>query len=148
MSSGNAALGCQWFEQVWNQQRIDAIDELASPDCKAHGHAPGDEALGLPEFKEFFKAVTAAFPDVHVTVEETISEGNRSLFRWHARMTHRGPFMGAAPTNKKVEVRGMSLMYFEDSKIVEAWDNWDQLGLFTSIGVLPATAVMPHAKAS
>jgi steroid delta-isomerase-like uncharacterized protein len=147
VSESNTALACQWFEQVWNQQRLSAVDELAAPHCKAHGHAPNDQVIGLAEFKEFARSVLTAFPDIQVTVEETISEGNRTLLRWHARMTHRGPFMGAPPSGTKVEVRGMSLMYFEGGRIVEAWDNWDKFGMLQTIGAIPESAAV-RTKAS
>lgn len=148
MSQENAALGCQWFEQVWNQQRLGAIDELADPACRAHGHAPDDEVIGLPQFKEFARNLIAAFPDVNITVEETISEGDRSVLRWVARMTHRGDFMGIPATGKHLVVRGISILRFAGGKIVEAWDNWDQLGLLTKLGALPQVDVIPRAKAS
>ena len=145
MSQENAAIGRRWFEQVWNLRNLDAADQLATADCKAHGHAPDDQVIGIPQFKEFARSVLAAFPDIKVSVEETISEGDRSVIRWRAEMTHNGEFAGAAPTGKKVVVRGISVMRFESGRIAEAWDNWDQLGLLTQIGALPATQL---AKAS
>lgn len=148
MSQENAALGCQWFEQVWNQQRLEAIDELADPACQAHGHAPDDEVIGLARFKEFARSVIEAFPDVNIQVEETISEGDRCVLRWVGRMTHRGEFMGIPATGKHLVVRGISILRFAGGKIVEAWDNWDQLGLLTKLGALPQVDVIPRAKAS
>jgi steroid delta-isomerase-like uncharacterized protein len=141
MSQENAALGRRWFEQVWNQGNIDAADELASADCKAYGHAPNDQPIGIPQFKEFARRVQAAFPDIRVYVEETISEGDRSVLRWRCEMTHTGEFMGTAASGKKATVRGISIMRFKDGKVVEAWDNWDQLGLLTQIGAVPPTAL-------
>ena len=148
MTTEQAALGCQWFEQVWNQRKLEAIDELASPDCRAHGHVPDDGVIGLAEFRDFARGVQAAFPDLHVTVEESVSEGDRSVLRWVARGTHRGPFVGVLPTGKNIVVRGITIMRFAGGKIVEAWDNWDQLGLLTTIGALPKAEVAPRAKAS
>ena len=145
MSQENVALGRRWFERVWNQGNIDAADELASADCKAYGHAPNDEPIGIPQFKEFARSVRAAFPDIRVFVEETISEGDRSVIRWRSEMTHTGEFMGTPATGKKAMVRGISIMRFKDGKIVEGWDNWDQLGLLTQIGAMP---VVDLAKAS
>ncbi len=145
MSQDNATIGRSWFEQVWNQRNVDAADQLAASDCKAHGHAPDDQVVGIPEFKNFARGVLAAFPDIKIVVEETISEGDRSVIRWRADMTHSAVFAGAPASGKKVTVRGISLMRFENGKIAEAWDNWDQLGLLTQIGALPATNL---AKAS
>lgn len=145
MPQDNAAIGRRWFDQVWNQKNVDAADELASADCKAHGHAPNDGVIGIPEFKEFARAVLAAFPDIRIDVEETISEGDRSAIRWRGEMTHTGEFAGVAATGHKLTVRGISIMRFKDGKIVEGWDNWDQLGLLTQIGAVPPAEL---AKAS
>ena len=92
MSEQNVAVGRRWFEEVWNQGKVDIANELAAPDCAAHGHAPNDAAIGIPQFKEFARGVLAAFPDIHVVVEDTVSEGDRAVIRWHAKMTHQAPF--------------------------------------------------------
>jgi len=73
MSQDNAAVGRSWFEQVWNQRNLDAADQLSTPDCTAHGHAPNDEVIGIPQFKDFARNVLAAFPDIKITVDETVS---------------------------------------------------------------------------
>ena len=145
MSQENAAIGRRWFEQVWNLHNVDAADQLATADCKAYGHAPNNEAIGIPQFKEFARSVLAAFPDIKVSVEETISEGDRCVLRWRAEMTHSGEFAGASATGHKVSVHGISIMRFEGGKVAEGWDNWDQLGLLTQIGAFPAAGL---AKAS
>jgi steroid delta-isomerase-like uncharacterized protein len=145
MSQENAAIGRRWFEQVWNLRNVDAADQLATADCKAHGHAPNGQVIGIPQFKDFARSVLAAFPDIKVSVEDTVSEGDRSVIRWRGEMTHSGDFAGAPATGKKVTVDGISIMRFEGGRIAEAWDNWDQLGLLTQIGALPAPDL---AKAS
>jgi len=142
MSADNATIGRRWFEQVWNQGNVDAADQLAAPDFVAHGHAPNDATIGIPQFKQFARAVLAAFPDIRVTVEDTISEGDRTVIRWHAHGTHQGPFMGVAPKGAAISVRGVSVMRFANGKIVEAWDNWDQLGMLIQIGAVPAASLV------
>lgn len=138
MPQDNAAIGRTWFDRVWNQKDIDAADELAAADCRAHGHAPNDEVIGIPQFKEFARLVLAAFPDIRITVEDTISEGDRAVIRWVAEGTHSADFQGVAATGNPIKVRGISIMHFRNGKIVEGWDNWDQLGLLTQIGAIPA----------
>jgi steroid delta-isomerase-like uncharacterized protein len=145
MSEQNVAVGRRWFEEVWNQGKVDIANELAAPDCAAHGHAPNDAAIGIPQFKEFARGVLAAFPDIHVVVEDTVSEGDRAVIRWHAKMTHQAPFAGVDATGRKVAVRGITIMRFADGKIAEAWDNWDQFGLLTQLGAIPT---VEFAKAS
>jgi steroid delta-isomerase-like uncharacterized protein len=148
LAPNNAAIASQWFEQFWNQKKFDTIEKLVAPDCRLHGHADHDAVIGMAEFREFAQALQAAFPDIHIDVEDTISEGDRTVVRWVSRGTHRGDFMGIPPSGKKILVRGVSVIRFADGKIVESWDNWDKLGMLQAVGALPEPAAPPRAKAS
>jgi steroid delta-isomerase-like uncharacterized protein len=137
MSTDNIALGRSWFEQVWNQRNVDAADHLASSDCLGHGSTPGAAAATIPEFKVFAQGVLAAFPDIHISIDDTIAQGDRVVLRWHADGTHAAPYMGLAASNAKIAVRGTTILRIANGKIAEAWDNWDQYGFLTQIGALP-----------
>jgi steroid delta-isomerase-like uncharacterized protein len=138
MSTENIALGRNWFEQVWNQRNVDAVDQLATVDCLGHGSTPGAASTTMSQFKAFAQGVLAAFPDIHVTIDDTIAQGDRIVLRWHADGTHAAPYLGLAASNAKISVRGTTIMRIADGKIAEAWDNWDQFGFLTQIGALPA----------
>jgi steroid delta-isomerase-like uncharacterized protein len=146
--NNNAAIARQWFEQFWNQKKFDTIEQLVSPDCRLHGHADNDEVVGMAEFQQFAQALQKAFPDIQIEVEDTISEGDRTVARWVSRGTHQGEFMGIPPTGKKIFVRGVSVVRFSDGKMVESWDSWDKFGMLQSLGALPETSAPPRAKAS
>lgn len=148
VSNNNATVVRQWFEQFWNQRKSDTIEQLVSPDCRLHGHADNDGVIGMTEFREIAQALQTGFPDMHLDVEDTISESDRTVARWVARGTHLGDFMGIPPTRKKILVRGVSVVRFADGKMVESWDSWDKFGMLQSIGVLPETSAPPRAKAS
>ena len=82
----------RWFEEVWNQGRESAIDEMMSPNTIGHGLSSpdGKEIDGMPSFKSFYKTFRSAFPDIHIKVEDTVTEGDqdsRALCR--DRKTHR-----------------------------------------------------------
>ena len=79
----------------------------------------------------------SGFPDIHITIEDEIAEGDKVLSRWTLRGTHKGEFAGTAPTGKHVTVTAMTLFRFEAGKIVEGWDYWDALGFMTQLGLLP-----------
>jgi len=133
----NTALIRRWFDEVWNKGRIETVDELASADVIARGQLEdGHDIKGAAHFKAFAKAIRAAFPDIVVTIEDTVAQGDRVVARWTATMTHQGDFLGLAPTQKKVTVSGTSIQRIVDGKIVEGWDNWDQLGLMVQLGAL------------
>jgi steroid delta-isomerase-like uncharacterized protein len=151
MSNENIALIRCWFEEVWNKGRLEAIDEMCRADAIGHGQAQHKLDIGLNEFRVFARDLRTAFPDMHITIHETLAHGDKVVARWSATMTHTGPFLGIAATGKKAEVTGTSIQRIVDGKIAEGWDNWDQLGLLVQIGAVPAAQFVPEtiiAKAS
>ena len=138
MAQENSALIRRWFEEVWNKGRMEAIDEMASPDAIGHGQAQHDTDIGLKEFRTFALDLRTAFPDFKVTIDQVIEQGDKVVARWTTTMTHKGEFLGFAPTGKKVTITGTSIQRIVDGKIVEGWDNWDQLGLLVQIGAVNA----------
>jgi steroid delta-isomerase-like uncharacterized protein len=147
MAQENSALIRRWFDEVWNHGRMEAIDEMASPDVIGHGQAQHDTDVGLEEFRVFAKDLRRAFPDMKVTIDQIIEQGDKVVVRWTSTMTHKGDFLGFAPTGKKATVTGTSIQRISGGKIVEGWDNWDQLGLLVQIGAVPAAHfVKPTAE--
>jgi steroid delta-isomerase-like uncharacterized protein len=135
----NSAIIRRWFEEVWNKGRISAIDEMAAPNVVGHGQAQHGVDIGLREFKPFVHRFRHAFPDMQVSIHATIEQGETVVARWTATMTHRGEFLGIPATGRRVTVTGTSIQRIVDGKIIEGWDNWDQLGLLVQIGALPMT---------
>jgi steroid delta-isomerase-like uncharacterized protein len=138
MAQENSALIRRWFEEVWNNGRMAAIDEMASPDVIGHGQAQHDTVIGREQFRTFAADFRSAFPDLKVTIDYIIEQGDKVVARWTATMTHKGNFLGFAPTGKKATITGTSIQRISGGKIVEGWDNWDQLGLLVQIGAVPA----------
>jgi predicted ester cyclase len=91
-----------------------------------------------PELVEGLKAspFPGAFPDVHITIEEQIAEGDKVVSRWTDRGTHQGEFMGIAPTGKRIEYTGISIDRIADGKIVESLLESDRLGLMRQLGAV------------
>ena len=147
MAQENSALIRRWFEEVWNKGRMEAIDEMASPDVIGHGQAQHETDIGMAEFKPFVVALRSAFPDMKVVIDQTIEQGDKVVARWTSTMTHKGQFLGFAASGKKATVTGTSIQRIVNGKIVEGWDNWDQLGLLVQIGAVPAAHfVKPTAE--
>ena len=125
----------RWFEEVWNKGRADAIDEMFAEDGIAYGLGEaGMDVRGPAAFKPFFERLRGAFPDMQVTIEDVVTEGDITASRWRARMTHRGDQLGIAASGRQAEVTGMSWVRLRDGKIVEAWNNWDIFSLMQQIG--------------
>ena len=120
MSAANRETVQRWFEEVWNKQSEDAIDEMFAPGGKAYGFPEASSVLiGPDKFKEIHRFFIGAFPDVHVTVHDTICEGDRVAVTWVARMTHLGDSLGFAPTLQKVSLEGCSVLVVREGQIHE-----------------------------
>ena len=146
MAHENSLLIRRWFDEVWNSGRMEAIDEMASPDVIGHGQAQHATDIGLKEFKPFVAGFRSAFPDMKVTIDFIMEQGDKVVARWTATMTHKGEFLGIAPTGKKATITGTSTQRISGGKIVEGWDNWDQLGLLVQIGAVPAKHFVASVK--
>jgi steroid delta-isomerase-like uncharacterized protein len=136
MSSDNKALIKRWFEEVWNQGRAEAIEELLAEDAVVHGlaDATGAPVRGPVEFKAFHTQFREAFPDITVTVEDTIAERDLAVARCSVRGTHRGDSLGFKATQAPVEFTGISIVRVKDGKFAEAWNNFDFMTMNQQIG--------------
>jgi predicted ester cyclase len=142
----NADLIRRWFEEVWNQGREATIDELCSKQAVGHGQThDGSDIIGPAHFKQFWHAFRSGFSSIHVEIHQTIEQGEMVLARWTLNADHTGPFMGIEPSRSRITTNGMSLQRFVGGQIVEAWDNWDQLGAFTQLGAVSFKAEAPAA---
>ena|SRR6266404_9786703 len=131
-------LAHEWFDEVWNKRKMEAIDRLLVQDIIAHGlvDEKGNEIRGPSEFKKFFVQFTSAFPDIHVEVADTISEGDKIAARCIVTGTHRGDTLGVPGSNKPVRFTGVAILRIKDGKIAEAWNSFDFQGLSKQIGAL------------
>lgn len=124
------------FEEVWNQGKLAAIDELFAPSYIRYDPA-APEAKGLAGFKQLVVMLRTAFPDLHFTLEEVIAEDDKVMTRALLRGTHRGEYLGIAPTGKPVAVMGMVVLRVTQGKFQEGWLMMDNLGLLQQLGLVP-----------
>jgi len=82
--------------------------------------------------------IRSALPDLRITLEDDVAEGDKVVSRWRAQGTHQGGLMDIAPTGNEVAFTGITIHRIEDGKIVEEWENWDALGLMQQIGAVPS----------
>lgn len=144
MAEAEIAVAKRWFEEVWNQRRSETIDALLATDAPVYGINHGaDRIVGPAGFKPGYEQLKAAFPDIHFTIDEAISERDLVALRWTATATHAGDGLGVPATNRKITITGMGFARVRGGKIVEAWNNWDMLGMMNTIGQSPQAAVLP-----
>src|SRR5215471_2299775 len=135
MTASNRAIVDRSFHDGLNKRDLSVLKELYS-DCIYHLPLIGE--LSGEALTQFFAIVFAAFPDAKRTVDDQFTdEVNHVVTRWTATATHRGPFMGIAPTGKRMTITGITIDRIVSGKIVEEWQQWDSLGLLQQLGVVP-----------
>lgn len=135
-SNQNVALVERFFEEVWNKGNLSLVEELLSPNYEDHGLPPG-APHGLNGYKASVNMFRAGFPDIHFTLDQVLSEGDRVALRLTGRGTHNGNFMGIAPTGKQVSFGGMTFLRMEAGKVAERWGISDMPGLMGQLGFGP-----------
>ena len=143
MSEQNKAVARQVLE-IFGSGDLDALDELISANAVDHDTQNPYTDIGGPEgSKRTISMYRTAFPDLRLTVEDQIAEGDKVVTRWTATGTQEGDLPGLPASGNKTTVTGIGIDRFEDGKIVEAWNNWDTLGMMQQLGAVPAGAAAP-----
>ena len=137
MSEENKAVIRRFYEEVWNEKNLDAIDELIAADHVDHTLPPGLPP-GREGVKAFVSMYLSAFPDTKMTIEDIVAEGDKVVTRWTATATHTGELMGIPATGKQVTVTGLDINRYSGGKSVEHWGKFDQMGMMQQLGVIPA----------
>lgn len=134
----NRALIQRFVEEAFNRGNLDVVDEIYAPVYVAHTAGFHEQTPGPEGVKEFVGLYRRAFPDLHTTIEDIVTEGDRVAYRWTAVGTHQGELLGVPPSSHRMELTGITIERIEDGKIVETWNNFDQLGMMRQIGAMPA----------
>lgn len=132
-NSGNKAIVARLFTDVINTGDLDRADALVAPDFVEHNPTPGQQP-GLAGFKQVVAMLRSAFPDLVITTDEIIAERDLVSVRLTARGTHRGPFMGIAPSGRSAAWEGISMIRLVDGWIAERWFHADVAGLRAQLG--------------
>ncbi|HZG64205.1 MAG TPA: ester cyclase [Rubrobacteraceae bacterium] len=139
MSEQNKAIARRAIEEVFSAQgNLDVADEIFAPNYVHHDPASPEDIRGPEGAKEFAGMYRTAFPDVQLSTQDQIAEGDMVATRWVANGTHQGEIMGIAPSGNRVTVAGTSIDRIVDGKIEETWDNYDALGMMQQIGAIPS----------
>jgi predicted ester cyclase len=132
----NLAVVRRLVEQGFNQGNIEVVDELEATEYVEHQRL----APGVPPTRDATRAIMqdlrGGFPDFHLAIEEIDATGDRVWLRMRATGTHRGQFMGSAPTGRRMSVDVMDVVRLTGGKIVEHWGCPDQLAVLEQLGLL------------
>lgn len=129
----NKAIWQRYVEEL-DKGNMTIIDQLAAPNCVVH-YPGGLDVRGPDALKEHAAKFYTAFPDFQHVIEDMIAEGDKVAARYTDRGTHKGEFMGIAPTGKQVEFTAIGICRFANGKFTEAWVDYDALGLLQQLGM-------------
>ena len=129
----NKQIARRFFEQFIGQGRFDVLAELTIPSFIDHSLPPGVTPA------QIIGVFRAGFPDLTLTVEDQAAENDRVVTRWTVHGTHTGDFSGIPATGKTMTMPGITIQRLKNGKLVEAWVQYDQLGLLQQLGVIPTS---------
>ena len=137
-TEANKAIARRFLEEIFSKGNLAVADEIIAPD---HVNGGPGALPGLPPGPEGSKQLVMvyrnAFPDVQLTIDEQIAEGDKVMTRWTAHGTHKGELAGIPPTGKSATVTGVGVDRIVNGKIVESWGTFDQFGMLQQLGVIP-----------
>jgi steroid delta-isomerase-like uncharacterized protein len=136
MSEDNKALARSSWEEIVNKQNPQAIEEVYAPNFV--WHEPDQDIQGYEQARQFVSAFFKGFPDINISVEDVIAEGDKAVTRYTIRGTHQGETEEfGPPTEKQMELKGITIHRFEGGKIVEEWERYDNLSVMQQLGLVP-----------
>lgn len=131
------------FWEYFAKGDVQQVEKLWGSDYKLH--FPGKtKALTIEESKQVIIEYNTGFPDMKLSIEEQIAEGDLVVTRTTFGATHKGDFQGFIASNKKIIVSGISILRIVDGKIVEEWSEFDALGMMKQIGAIPEIEIVQH----
>ncbi len=119
-----------------NQKDVSVLDEVCNPDFVFHD-PNNPQVQSREDFKQWVTAFFEAFPDLHVSLEDMLAEGDKVAYRYTLSATHNRSFGGETPTGRKVAFTGMSISRFREGKCAEGWQNADMMGMAQQLGMIP-----------
>src|ERR1700738_1645470 len=135
----------RFMDECWNRGNLDTVMELVAADCRYHDPVFPSLTSGAENIKNHIQNCRNGFPDLMVTIDDTIAERDEVVIHWTVNGTHKGQFLGMPPTNKKASVTGTSINRLEGSKIAEMWSNWNLMSLMEQLGIAMAPQTQSNA---
>jgi steroid delta-isomerase-like uncharacterized protein len=139
-TQANKTIVDDFVQAVFTEGDLSAVDRSLADDFVAHDPPMRGTSGDAAGFRDAAVMIRAAFPDWRSEVQLLVAEDDYVVERFTASGTHRGEFMGAAPTGRTVAMTGINIFRLRDGEIVERWGELDVLGLLTQLGLIPEPA--------
>jgi steroid delta-isomerase-like uncharacterized protein len=136
MSEQNKAAVRTVFD-TFNGGDPDALDEVVAEDAVDHDPYNPFASEGREGLKQVIAGYRESFPDLEVTIDDMLAEGDKVVVRWTASGTQQGEVMGVPGSGKRTTISGIGIDRLEGGRIVESWAHWDALGMLQQIGAIP-----------
>ena len=132
----NKAIILRMVQQVWNEGRIDLVEEFFEEDYVEFivGQPP---RTGYELVRQAVELVRNTYPDFVLSIDEQVAEGDSIAARWTLTGTHEGEFYGIPPTGKQIKQSGATFYRLSNGRIAEVWFLADMMGLMQQLGVIP-----------
>src|SRR2546426_8153699 len=137
MSDKNKALVSRIPLEAFNQGKLEVIDEVIADNSVDHGQLPPGMPPGKEGLKLLIKALRSAFPDFKIAIDLQVAEGDLVVARATTTGTMKGEFAGMPPSGKTATWEAIHITRIKDGKIVEHWQDQDQLRTPQQFGLNP-----------
>ena len=127
------ALIRRFYEEVWNKGNLDAADTIFADDYVRHDLRPGNPLPGPAGQKKIAADFRAAFPDLHMTIDVIVAEGDMIAARWTMEGTNTGQWGNIPPTGKRAKFSGVNIFRIANGRVVEIWNHRDDLGVMQQL---------------
>lgn len=128
------------YEQKWvdglNTGNISVADEVFLPDCVIHINGNPQRDLSVENFKQMAAGLLVAFPDLHFTINDQFTCGEKVSTRWTAKGTNTGPFGEMQATGRSMEIEGLIIDHVVNGKVAKRWELWDQMAMMQQLGLV------------
>ena len=142
----NKEIARRFYEECWNQGKVDRLDQYVSRDCRYHDPVFPNLAPGVDSLKNHINMCRKAFPDLRFSIDDMIAERDEVVVHWTAHGTQEGQFLGVPPTRKIASVSGTSIYRFKNQKTIEQFVDWNALTLLEQLGAAVAPKVQTSAR--
>jgi steroid delta-isomerase-like uncharacterized protein len=132
----NRRLIQRYFKEVWNEGRLDVLDELLTPDYINHSPGVPNPRPGPADLKPIVASMRAGIPDLHYTILDLVVAEDKVTAFVRMTGTHRGDFFGIPPTGRSIDVRQMQIEWIRGGRICQHWRITDDLTLLRQLGQL------------
>ena len=133
----------KFYDDVFNGHNTAALDSFCTADFVDHNPSPGHSGKGMEDVRAELKELMTAYPDLHVTTNMMIANGDTVMAMITMTGTNSGPMGGMPATNKKINISIMDCIVMKDGKATDRWGMSEEMKMMQQLGMMPAPGAMP-----